>query len=149
MIRLDYDVNTHRTDLVRDGGNIQTEDLLNSVVMTSLFTRRRALPTDVLPDPADTREGWWADPYADVEGDLIGSRLWLLRRSKATQAVVNQAETYAKEALQWLVDDGVAETVTVEVEAQGEVLAFRVTIEKPSDVSSRWEAVWTAHLAEF
>ena len=148
MIKLLYNNNIRRADFVRDGGNIQTDDTFETSVIISLFTRRRALPDDVLPEPFSHREGWWADSYPDVDGDLIGSRLWLLSRSKTTQTVVNDAAVYAQEALQWYLDDGIADSVDVEVERHAEgVLAFKPMITRTSDPSTRWERFWTAHLA--
>ncbi|PTT81669.1 hypothetical protein DBR29_27615, partial [Pseudomonas sp. HMWF005] len=35
-----------------------------------------------------------------------GSRLWLLRRVKLSRQTQMDAEFYAREALQWLIDDG-------------------------------------------
>ncbi len=148
MIKLFYDNNIRRADLVRNGGNIQTDDTFETSAMISLFTRRRALPDDVLPEPFSHKEGWWADSYPDVDGDLIGSRLWLLSRSKTTQTVLNLAAVYSKEALQWYLDDGIALDVDVEVERHAEgVLAFKPMITRVSDPSRRWERFWTAHLA--
>lgn len=73
-------------------------------VMISLYTWRRAA-TD---DPVDDEElyGWWGDSYPAVADDRIGSRLWLLRRVKLTEATQGDAEFYADEALRWLLDDG-------------------------------------------
>ena len=77
----------------------------------------------------------------------MGSRLWLLSRSKATQDTVNSARLYAEEAVQWMVEDGIAESVTAEAERHADgVLAFRVEIVKPTEPASRWSDVWTAHL---
>ena len=150
MIALVYDNATQAADFVRDGGNLQSDDTLETVVLISLFTRRRANDDDQLPDAQDTnRQGWWADTYADVEGDRIGSRLWLLRRSKTTQSTLNLARAYIEEALQWLVDDGIAESVTVAVERHDAgMLAFKVELLKPTEPASRWAGVWEAHLAE-
>ena len=39
--------------------------------------------------------------------------LWLLAREKRTPAVLARAELYVREALQWLVDDGVASAIAV------------------------------------
>ncbi|MFJ3469046.1 phage GP46 family protein [Pseudomonas sp. NPDC090201] len=52
---------------------------------------------------------WWADP-------TVGSRLYLLRRSKDLSRVGKLAKQYAAEALQPLVDDGRANSVSVDVE---------------------------------
>ncbi|MGZ9668061.1 phage GP46 family protein [Pseudomonas sp. GNP014] len=80
------------------------EDTLTRAVLISLFTWRRAM-TD---DPVDDEElfGWWGDSYPTIADDRIGSRLWLLRRVKLTDATQRDAEFYANEALQWLLDDG-------------------------------------------
>lgn len=84
---------------------------LDTAVIISLFTDRRAEANDV---PAgDNRRGWWGDSYADIEGDLIGSRLWLLQREKQLPSVVSRAEEYARESLTWLIDDGIATRVEV------------------------------------
>lgn len=97
---------------------------LESAVILSLFTDRLALPDDPLPDPSDgDRRGWWADWNADEVFDqpvgLIGSRIWLLEREKATNDVRLRAEDYTREALQWLLDDDVADEVNVAAEWAG------------------------------
>jgi len=79
------------------------EDSLLRVVIISLFTWRRAGPDDPLDD--EERYGWWGDSYPSIANDRIGSRLWLLRRVKLTAQTQSDAEFYAREALQWLLDD--------------------------------------------
>jgi phage gp46-like protein len=79
-------------------------------VLISLFTDRRANLDDVLPDASTDRRGWWGDLDQDVP---IGSRLWLLSRSKLMPAVARTAKGYISEALRWLLDDGVAAAINV------------------------------------
>lgn len=90
------------------------ESALTRAVLISLFTWRRAL-TD---DPVDDEElfGWWGDSYPDIADDRIGSRLWLLRRVKLTNATQRDAEFYANEALRWLLDDGHA--IAIEISSE-------------------------------
>lgn len=90
------------------------ESALNRAVLISLFTWRRAL-TD---DPVDDEElfGWWGDSYPDIADDRIGSRLWLLRRVKLTDATQRDAEFYANEALRWLLDDG--HVIAIEISSE-------------------------------
>jgi hypothetical protein len=45
--------------------------------------------------------------YAERSGDLIGSRLWLLHRTKSDNTLPARARGYILEALQWLLDGGV------------------------------------------
>lgn len=92
----------------------QVSDLVRAVII-SLFTWRRANPDD----NADQLNGWWGDTFAEVLNDRIGSRLWLLMRAKITGQTLLLAKEYASEALQWLLDDGVASRVDVTVERFG------------------------------
>jgi phage gp46-like protein len=80
------------------------EAALIRAVTISLYTWRRAEIDDPVDD--DDRFGWWGDSYPPVTDDRIGSRLWLLRRVKLTSQTQRDAEAYAHEALQWLLDDG-------------------------------------------
>lgn len=95
------------------GADLMQGDDLQTAVLISLFTNRRALPDDPLPPGSANRQGWWADAFADVP---IGSRLWLLYRSKRTQHVLDLAQQYAQESLQWLIDDGVCGSFDVRFE---------------------------------
>ncbi|SPX13542.1 phage protein GP46 [Escherichia coli] len=70
-----------RGDIAQDGIDMLTDDSLTTDVTISLFTDRRSLDSDTLPDGSDDRRGWWGDSYRDRP---IGSRLWLLSREKAT-----------------------------------------------------------------
>lgn len=56
------------------------------------------------------RGAWWADQYGP-DGDLFGSRLHLVP-GVATAEAVEQVRAYAEEALAWLVQDGLASSVT-------------------------------------
>lgn len=93
---------------------INLKAALTRAVQISLFTWRRANVDDVLDD--DQRFGWWGDSFPSVADDRIGSRLWLLRRVKLTVQTQLDAEFYAREALQWLIDDGHIRAVEIQTE---------------------------------
>lgn len=78
-----------------------------SAVLISLFSDRLADANDATDD--GDRRGWWGDTGEEV---LLGSRLWLLNRSPLSRDVARKAETYAEEALAWLVSDGVLAAVS-------------------------------------
>lgn len=80
-----------------------TGQALTTAVYVSLFTDRKAGPDDKITDGSDDRRGWWGDSFADRP---IGSRLWLLQRAKRTPETLRKARDMIREALQWLVDDG-------------------------------------------
>jgi phage gp46-like protein len=91
------------------------EDLPRAVII-SLFSWRRANKDDDLP--ASNKYGWWGDTYPQEINDRIGSRLWLLSRAKLTDETVLKAKEYAEESLQWLIDDGAATEIMVQLERQ-------------------------------
>lgn len=141
-------INDQPLTVVIDGQTIKlgldsAQPLVRAVIV-SLFTWRRANPDD--PLPGDLRMGWWGDSFPSTPNDRIGSRLWLLSRSTLTPETVARAREYALEALQWLIDDGVAARVEVEAERQGlQALAIGCRIYKsdgtvPLDV--RFTDVW-------
>lgn len=103
----------HGCDLALDGNDLQLDDGLNTAILVSLFSDRRARTDDQLPGASDDRRGWWADAYPQIDGDLIGSRLWLLSREKELAETLRRAREYAQEALDWLVADGIAARVEV------------------------------------
>lgn len=92
-------------------------EALPRAVLISLFSWRRANGDDNLP--GNKRYGWWGDTYPAINNDLIGSRLWLLGRSKLLPETVFKAKEYTEEALAWLVEDRVAAEVQVQAERQG------------------------------
>lgn len=142
-------------DLALSGDDFVSDEGLRTAVELSLFTDRRAEPGDVLPDGETDRRGCWADAVADVDGDRMGSRLWLLARAKNTPDVLSRAEEYAREALAWLLADKVASSVTVVAEflAVGDrgvpALGLTVTIQRPSGSPAvfKFGRVWAAEEA--
>jgi phage gp46-like protein len=100
-------------DLTKDGTDFSSTDGLETAVFLSLFLDRRLEDGDTPPDNGQDLRGWWADDFATIPNDKIGSRLWLLARSKQEQEILTQAVDYSKEALQWLIDDTVAASIAV------------------------------------
>ncbi|TCS62594.1 phage GP46 family protein [Varunaivibrio sulfuroxidans] len=154
------DEKTLTGDLSMDGAGLAVDGGLGTAIAISLFTDRRAHPDDILPGDGaprsggrggGDRRGWWGDgapPVVDgapAEGDRIGSRLWLLGREKIVPETIARARTYVREALQWLIDDGVAARVDVAVEAApGGVLAIAITVRRPTGANGRFDYVWRA-----
>lgn len=141
-----FDPDTLRGDLAIAGGGLVMDGGLTTAVMMSLFTDRRANaddPSDPLTDDGD-RRGWAGDLLNDP-GDRIGSRIWLLRRAKLTQETASLLETYAAESLQWLLDDGVADTVVCTATIMPpEAISLVNQIFRDGKPLGRWDFVWKA-----
>ena len=146
-VALTWDAQNLSADFSVSANDLLSEQGLHTAVLLSLFTDRRAEPGDVLPTAEQDRRGWWAD---DV--DKIGSRLWLLARSKKTPDVLSRAEGYTREALQWLLDDSVLTKIDVVADwlsKWGTGLLLTVTLYRPTQepVKFRFDRVWAAEEA--
>ena len=102
-IAISWDPSNSRGDWTMNGPVLATGNDIETAILISIFSDRVAQPGDVIPDGTNDPRGWWADD--DVP---IGSRMWLLRRAKQTTQTLQLAYDYLAEALQWMVDDGVA-----------------------------------------
>ena len=98
-------------DICVVGADLQAEDGLDTAVLISLFTDAR-VREDELPAGHTWRRGWWGVDVDD-EPDNVGSKLWTLRRSKATPELLVRARRFAREALAWMLRDGVAVALDV------------------------------------
>ncbi len=144
-LRTVYDKDGMRCDWLFAAPELATDDALETAVILSLFTDRLANADDALPDSTGQRRGWWGDSFADVDGDRIGSRLWLLAREKQLPAVLERARAYARESLAWMVEDGIARGVEVEAEfPRLGAIAIEATILRAigGPVRFRFEAFW-------
>lgn len=132
--------------LLGDGQLDTTQDLATAVIV-SLFSDRLAARSDKLNYTEDNRRGWWGDTdlQDDHPGDLLGSRLWLLQRRKSDNHLPLIARGYIIEALQWMIDDGVAAKVEATcyfLRGDQSKLGAVVTItrhgQRPVDLSFDW-----------
>lgn len=137
------DVSYDATGKIVEGRDLKT------CVFLSLFLDAPAKEGDDIP-AGSVRRGFWADALSP-DGDITGSRLWLLDRAKVTPESLVDAKAYADEALAWLVRDGVArainvtaERVTGAPETQG--ILLRVLVYMPSGERFAW--AWDALTTE-
>lgn len=138
---------TFEADLSVEAGQVVVDHGLLTAATISLFSDRLAESDDRLPADDGDRRGWWGDAYPPVPGDRIGSRLWLLHREKQTQETLNRAEEYAREAFDWMIEDGIASKVDVAASwIRMGVMGLEIGIERPTDAAllMRWAVAWEA-----
>lgn len=113
-----------RGELQANSGDVMTDIALilslQTSVIVSLFTDAQAQPGDAIPDGSSDPRGWWGDMPVDPAAqdaattpDRTGSRIWLLDRALQTDQTQQLERHYAAEALQWMLDDDEASTITV------------------------------------
>lgn len=138
-------------DLAIVAGDLAKDDGLRTAVLISLFTDARARDDDALPDVNADRRGWWGDMANADPNDRIGSRLWLLARAKAVPVTAICARDMAREALDWLIADGIAAAVEVDCTLMPvtaarptAALLIAITIVRPSGARLAIDFLWDA-----
>jgi phage gp46-like protein len=112
---------------VLEDGTLDDRQALATAVIVALGTDGLADRDDVLPDFSGDRAGWWGDFETEEiwGGWPIGSKLWLLRRSKIEDpgsqrgATVTRVDRYIREALQPFLDHRIASRLEVNVARAG------------------------------
>jgi phage gp46-like protein len=130
-IAIKWDNTTGYGEWVLADGGITAGPDLHSAVLCSLFSDKLAPPEYQPPDGSTDRRGHWSDTY---ETRPLGSWLWLLNRATFSAAtnLVLQARDYCNASLQWLIDDGIAASVNVQVQrANPTTLAIFILITQP------------------
>lgn len=135
--------------LLLDGNDLKVDDGLETAVIISLFSDKR-LPDGQEPnDGTDDPRGWWGD-IGDPENVQIGSYLWLLWREKMVPATVARAIAYARDALQWMISDGIARSVNVTGERAGLYqISLAPEIIRPTGEALRYAYLWDGERAKF
>lgn len=125
-------------DVVSLDSALLTDDSLTNAIVISLFTDARV----------DNQRGWWGNDFNQNEERQVemGSRLWTLARSKQLADVLDDAQAYAEQALQWLIDDGHALAIDVmATNPEQSVLLLSVVVTLPNGQTEQrtFSAVWS------
>lgn len=126
-------------------GRLADDQSLRTAVLVSLLTEARANPEDV-PEGAP-RGGWWGDSYPFEAGEALGSRLWVLLRTKILSGSIALLEQEITDRLQWLVRDGWAVAVQADIRRVGDDRCYgTVGITRAGSLAPEWVEIWDASL---
>lgn len=98
-------------------GDLVAVSDFSTSILTSLMTDGRASERQVAVP--QFRRGWIGDAVPPTPGYKLGSLLWLIEPSKATQATMVIAAQEAKASLQWMLDRKIARDIQVTGEITG------------------------------
>jgi phage gp46-like protein len=133
--------NGHYDVSIDDEGDFATLNSLDTAIQLSLFCDVRA---DESEEPVnELRRGYWGNTLHDVDGFEVGSKLWLLSQAKNTVNTLNSAVDYARQCLQWFIDDNIAVDAKVNGEqTQNNIQLGIEFIRSNNDVESRFYELW-------
>jgi len=127
-------------DLVIDGADFESVDGLETSIAVSLFSDDRADESRV--QNPKRRRGWIGNIFRASVGESLGSQLWTLEQARLTQDTINDARVFALESLQWLIDDGVAKSVNVDVSRSARTATISIELTTRSGEVRRYDYLW-------
>lgn len=126
-------------DLEVEGGDLAIDEGLVTPALVGFFTDSRRDPSGSEPVESQDLRGWWGED----DGDRFGSPVWTLSRSKLVPELLERGRAAALEGLRWLVEDGIAASVTVEPSRVGDAV-LGLEVELTRNPASRWAPLWEA-----
>lgn len=115
MLALNLESNGETADLtVVKGRYLDRGFDLQTAAHLTVYCDAPALAGDAVPEGRNPH-GWWAQEY--LEGEIWGSRWWLLENAQATTETLRRAEEYLIEAFdRWVVRGWASEIIVGEAE---------------------------------
>jgi len=131
-----------------ENGDLKDDQGLETSVSISLFSDQR-VTEDELGDLETDKKGWWADSISEIENDKIGSKLWLLSRSKQSDSVLSDFEIYSAKALEWMTEDGLTKNISTSADYNDNGdLILDIEITKPDNKVIKISRVWDGQEAK-
>lgn len=127
-------------DISIEDGQIASVDGFQTTIIVSLLTDARA-PASLVPN-AHLRRGWVGDILKATKNKTTGSTLWLLDQARMVSKTFSQAELYAIDALQHLVDNGNTKSVNVEVVPSQKSIDIQTEIKIDENNTERYNTLW-------
>jgi phage gp46-like protein len=116
-----------------DNGDFVLDRSYETSIRMSVFLDARADESEI--KQSSLRRGWFGNRELYNILHEIGSKLWLLSQQRNTVRVRNDAKGYMKDCLQWLIGDGHATKIDVEVSSTNLYeLILTVTISFSADI---------------
>jgi len=141
-IKLEQDTTTNLFDISFTNGDFTTVDSFDTSLQVSLFADARA--TESQMPRSELRRGWWGNQFdSDFPLYELGSKLWLLDQSRRTQATLNNAVDFTRNALQWLIDKGHVQDVDVTASFIENGIQLAITINRGNSiVDTKYYDLW-------
>jgi phage gp46-like protein len=129
-----YDISFADGDIEKIGG-------FDTAIQISLLCEKRAIRTEILT--AKRRRGTYINELMTLTNFEIGSKLWLLSQARTTNVNLNLGIDYARTSLQWFVDYGYADKISVTGEIKNDRMILNIVMFKNHDkIFSKGFDVW-------
>jgi phage gp46-like protein len=121
-------------------GDISTDQTLDTFILMCIFEEVRATPEEI--PSANKRRGWIGNE--STPGFEQGSKAWQYEQERVTGSTLAELGVTIRNSLQVMIDDGIAENVTVEqpLLKSGKVCVFINLFRDGSPVDRRFFELW-------
>lgn len=109
-------------------GDIATIEALDTPILMGIFTERRAAASEV-PESFE-RRGWLGNE--STPGFEMGSKLWQFFQARASFDTFTGIQGVLRAGQQWLIDDNLAENVSVEAVLRQATVIANITFFRSS-----------------
>lgn len=118
-------------DLVIENGDFKTSAGLESPLVVSLFSDRRAYSDEGIGDSL-RRRGWLGSTIVGGTDHNFGSGLWLYSQARMSQDTINGVRSEAEAALEWMADEEILDTAVAQVVPDPATRALNIVIDLTS-----------------
>ena len=133
-IKIQYDNQKGYFDLcLTDSGDLEKDRTFDSTLSYSLLTDGRADITEV--GLVEKQRGTIVDLFTSKRN---GSKLWLLEQARLDLSSKNRAIDYAKNSLQFLIDEGFCKDIKVTSKLTHQGISLFITIERINGVFDQY-----------
>lgn len=133
-IKMEYDNQKGYFDLcVTDSGDLEKDKTFDTTLNCSILTDGRADSSEV--NIIERQRGTIVDIFTSKRN---GSKLWLLEQSRLDLSAKNRAIDYAKNALQFLIDEGFCKDIVVTSKLTHQGISLFITVERLNGVFDQY-----------
>lgn len=123
------------------GTDYESVDGIETAIIATVFTEARA-DVGAVPDSFD-RRGWVGNLLTLSDDYELGSKLWTYSQAKLTTNTLNSISDLVKKSLNWLIEDGIADTIEVSSSVAGtRGVAISIDLYKNRNSVGRYITVW-------
>lgn len=121
--------------------DLATVNGVETAIGVSVYTDSRASSGTV--KDAFRRRGWSGNALTLQEGFELGSLLWTLDQARLNQNTLNIGEDIVRRSLQYMINDGIADTIDVIMDQTGTRQGtITIVLFKGIEVVGRYTTVW-------
>lgn len=126
---------------LNENGDFKLVQGFDTSLAVSLFGERRANASEV--PTSEFRRGWWGNEVNEAAFEL-GSKLWIvMQQPRKTSTNRKRAEAYAREGLQWLIDDGFVKDIKITSQFSETGILLEIKLLRDQDeVDTKYFELW-------